>query len=202
MSIFNIFTKPKTSRIDNYRFYHTGIIDYGYTPQGLRWHSKQSQEIRFDQLLALLPLDASSVVDAGCGFGDLYGYIRSIGKHSLHYTGLDSLEIMVEEATKRTQGTIYRCDILLDSLPNAEFYLCSGALNILTRKAAFQFIERCFNASSRGMIFNFLEGDKESKTFNYLRESSIKALGEKLNARVVLRRNYYENDCTAAFYKL
>jgi len=189
------------NRIDNQKFYHSGIADHGYTPQGLRWHSKQSQEIRFQQLLALLPSDTESVVDAGCGFGDLCGYIRSNGKYSLRYIGLDALEIMVEEATMRTQERIYQCDILVDPLPEAEFYLCSGALNILTKNAAFQFIERCYRASSRGVIFNFLEGNKDSKTFNYLREGDIKYLGEKLDARVIFRRHYYESDCTAAFYK-
>lgn len=202
MSILKIFSQKKTNKIDNYRFYASGIIDHGYTPQGLRWHSKQSQEIRFEQLLALLPLDTKSIADAGCGFGDLYGYICLSEKYSLHYIGLDALEIMVEEAIKRTrQVAIYRCDILNDPLPMAEFYLCSGALNILTQNAAFRFIERCYDASSRGVIFNFLEGNKDSKTFNYLRGSDIKALGEKLGANVVFRRRYYECDCTAAFYK-
>lgn len=189
------------NRVDNELFYHSGIIRHGYTPQGLRWHSKQSQEIRFDQLLLLLPSDALSVADAGCGFGDLCGYFRSAGKHLLRYIGLDSLDIMVKEASIRTGEAVFHCDILTDPLPPAEFYLCSGALNILTRKAAYRFIERCYRASSRGMIFNYLEGNKESKTFNYLKESDITRLGEKLGARVVFRRHYYENDCTAAFYK-
>lgn len=201
MNGFKIFTKQKTNRIDNHHFYHSGILDHGYTPQGLRWHSKQSQEVRFHQLLSLLPLDAESIVDAGCGFGDLCGYIRSKKKYSLRYVGLDSLEIMVNEASKRTNEAVYQCDILHDSLPEAEFYICSGALNILTRNAAYLFIERCYNASSRGIIFNFLAGDKDSKTFNYLKEGDIKRLGEKLNGRVVFRRHYYESDCTVAFYK-
>ncbi|HEX5710445.1 MAG TPA: class I SAM-dependent methyltransferase [Sulfuricurvum sp.] len=189
------------NRVDNQHFYNSGISKYGYTPQGLHWHSRKSQEVRFYQLVSLLPLDTVSVVDAGCGFGDLYDYIRSYGKHSTRYIGLDALDVMVEEAARRTGEMIYQCDILHGSLPNAEFYLCSGALNILTREAAYQFITRCFNASSRGMIFNFLEGKKESKTFNYLQLSHIKHLGEKLGARVIFRQNYYDSDCTAAFYK-
>ena len=201
MSSFNFWKKKKTNRIDNGRFYASGINNHGYTPQGLRWHSKHSQEVRFDQLLSLLPHDAQSIVDAGCGFGDLYGYLRSQGWRSLDYVGLDSLQIMVDEALRRTQVPIYHCDILLDPLPESEFYLCSGALNILTHDAAFLFIERCFRVSSRGMIFNFLEGNDKSKTFNYLLKSEIERLGEKLGARVVFRRDYYESDCTAAFYK-
>lgn len=63
------------NRIDNDRFYISGIIDHGLTPQGLRWHSAHSQEIRFEQLFSLLPAGSFSIVDAGCGFGDLYHYI-------------------------------------------------------------------------------------------------------------------------------
>ncbi len=200
--MITIFAKQKKmNRIDNYHFYHSGIIDYGFTPQGLRWHSQQSQEIRFEQLISLLPLDTASIVDAGCGFGDLCGYIRSNGKHIVDYIGLDALKIMVDEASNRTQETIFQCDILHDPLPSAEFYLCSGALNILTENAAFKFIERCYDASSRGVIFNFLEGDKDSKVFNYMQEADIQRLGKTLNAQVVFCRNYYESDCTAAFYK-
>jgi hypothetical protein len=119
----------------------------------------------------------------------------------VRYIGLDSLEVMVQEASLRTGDEIYKCDILTDPLPEAEFYLCSGALNILTHNAAYRFIERCYTASSRGVIFNFLEGNQESKTFNYLRMSKINALAEKLSAQILFRRHYYDNDCTVAFYK-
>jgi len=189
------------NRVNNEHFYQVGIEDHGYTPQGLRWNSRESQEVRFHQLVTLLPLDTQSIVDAGCGFADLCGYIRAQGKHTLTYIGLDALDVMVDEAAFRTKETIYRCDILTDPLPKAEFYLCSGALNILTPHATTLFIQRCYNASSRGVIFNFLEGTKHSKTFNYLQASSIQKLGEKLGARIVFRRHYYDNDCTAAFYK-
>ncbi|HLD23096.1 MAG TPA: class I SAM-dependent methyltransferase [Sulfuricurvum sp.] len=189
------------NRIDNEHFYHSGILKYGYTPQGLRWHSRDSQEIRFSQIVSLLPLDTLSVVDAGCGFGDLCTYIRSNKRYTLRYIGLDSLELMVEEASRRTGEAIYQCDILNDPLPDGEFYLCSGALNILTHNAAYRFIERCYDASSRGVIFNFLEGDQESKTYNYLHASQISKLAEELGAQTFFRRHYYENDCTVAFYK-
>jgi SAM-dependent methyltransferase len=202
LKLFRRIAALKTNRIDNRRFYHDAILDFGYTVKALRWHSQESQEIRFDQLLALLPPDTASIVDAGCGFADLYPYIKKYGKHHPEYIGLDALESMVEEAKRRTEGAeVFACDVLNDPLPEGEFYLCSGALNTLTPIGALQFIERCFHASSRGIIFNFLEGNKVSKTFNYLPAERIARLGEKLGAKVVFRRNYYEHDCTAAFYK-
>jgi hypothetical protein len=51
------------------------------------------------------------------------------------------------------------------------------------------------------MVFNFLEGEKESKTYNYLQADKLKKLGQEMGAQVVFRRGYYEKDCTVAFYK-
>lgn len=201
MNIFSLFTKKKSNRIDNSRFYHAAISDHGFTPKGLRWHSLYSQEIRFEQLLSFVPDDALSIVDAGCGFGDLCVYARKQKHRTFAYTGLDMLEVMVDEAHRRTGETILLCDILRDPLPSAEFYLCSGALNILTKEASFAFIEQCYRASTRGFIFNFLEGDKASPIYNYLSKTDVENLGVRLNAKIVFRNDYYESDCTAAFYK-
>lgn len=203
--MFLHYTNFKSSnlmdRVNQEDFYQDGIFEHGLTAEGLRWHSRQSQEIRFHQLVSLLPFNTASIVDAGCGFGDLYTYLCAHGKDSIHYIGLDALDIMVKEAQKRTGQSIYQCDILHDSLIEGEFYICSGALNILTLEGGYRFIQRCYEASTRGIIFNFLEGKKTSKTYNYLQAHKIEKLGEKLGARVIFRRGYYENDCTVAFYK-
>jgi SAM-dependent methyltransferase len=188
-------------RVNTEEFYNDGIFEHGLTAQGLKWHSRQSQEVRFHQLLSLLPLNTASIVDAGCGFGDLYLYLSSHSKKCIDYIGLDSLDIMVKEARQRTGQPIYQCDILYDPLVQGEFYLCSGALNILTKNGGYRFIQRCYEASSRGMVFNFLEGEKESKTYNYLQADKLKKLGQEMGAQVVFRRGYYEKDCTVAFYK-
>lgn len=188
-------------RVNKEDFYQDGILEHGLTAQGLRWHSRQSQEVRFHQLVSLLPFDTASIVDAGCGFGDLFDYLHIHGKDSIHYIGLDALDIMVKEARKRTGQSIYQCDILSDPLIEGEFYVCSGALNILTLEGGYRFIERCYSASSRGFIFNFLEGKNQSKTYNYLQAHKIEKLGERLGARVIFCRGYYDNDCTVAFYK-
>jgi len=189
------------SRVDNATFYHASITEYGLNARGVHWHSSQAQEIRFKQLLALLPADTRSVVDAGCGFGDLYWYMSDNQRTSIEYIGLDALEVMVSEAQIRTGRTIYQSDILNDPLPSGEFYLCSGALNILTRYEAHRFIRRCYDASSRGVIFNFLEGEDTSSTYNYLQINQIETLGHHLGARLKFRTGYYKEDCTVAFYK-
>lgn len=64
-------------KIDNKSFYSTAIEMYGITAKGVNWHSKESQNLRFEIILEMLPSEMSSysVADAGCGFGDLYLYM-------------------------------------------------------------------------------------------------------------------------------
>lgn len=185
----------------NKQFYHKAVFKNGLTPQGLGWHSKASQEVRFHQILSLLPDPLNSVVDAGCGYGDFCLYLRKHRSTPIGYLGLDALSIMVHETKRRTGEKALRCDILEDDLPEGEYYVCSGALNILTKEQSFRFIERCYEASIRGIVFNFLEGEKHSRTYNYLTLSDIQCLGDQLGARCVFRRHYYEQDCTVAVFK-
>lgn len=189
------------SRTDNKRFYYSAISEFGLTPQGLHWNSRYSQEIRFQQILDLLPLDTKSIVDAGCGFGDMYKYMVRKNRASINYIGLDSLDKMVEEASKQTKQKIYKCDILNDELIESEFYICSGALNILKKNEVYDFIKRCYDVSSRGVIFNFLEGQDNSYTYNHSHLNDIKDFGQILGATIIHRNKYYNNDCTVAFYK-
>ncbi|NVL90353.1 MAG: hypothetical protein HWN69_05065, partial [Desulfobacterales bacterium] len=41
------------------------------------WGSEESQKCRFGVLCQLDDLSGKSVLDVGCGLGDLYGYLRN-----------------------------------------------------------------------------------------------------------------------------
>lgn len=191
-------------RVNNEQFYAASLRKHGVSAQGVQWRSVENQRIRFEQIVSMILREGETlrIVDAGCGFGDLYRYLVPIAGERLHYIGLDSYSVMAEIARKRTQGEIRCLDVLHDPLPMADYYVCSGALNILTPYESHRFIRRCFEASERGFVFNFLEGSDESETYNYLHARTIEALARDLNARCVLKRGYLKDDCTAAFYKV
>lgn len=190
-------------RVDNEHFYAASLKKHGATAQGVHWRSEDNQRIRFDQIVSLIPYngDAIRIVDAGCGLGDLYRYLHPLMKENLDYIGLDSYDAMAAIAAQRAGGEIRCLDVLHDVLPHADYYVCSGALNILTPYESRRFIRRCFDASKRGFVFNFLEGEDNSSTYNYIRADSIEALARDLNARCILKRGYLSDDCTAAFYR-
>ena len=78
-------------RIDNERFYTSAIEKYGTTARGVNWASKRNQQLRFLEILKLLPDDLSqvSIVDAGCGFGDFYTFLEKKKRVPQSYLGID-----------------------------------------------------------------------------------------------------------------
>jgi SAM-dependent methyltransferase len=190
-------------RIDNEQFYSAALKRHGMGPQGVHWNSEHSQHTRFKIIASLLPDDLSTttLVDAGCGFGDFYLYLDNEGRRPKHYTGLDCMDEMIEEAKQRVNGNVRCCDILHDTLETADFYICSGAMNILKRFETHLFITRCYEHSEKGFVFNLLEGEDASLVYNYFTCEEIQKLGYDLGARVDIKRGYLKRDFTAAFYK-
>ena len=190
------------ARIDSHKFYTSSIAKYGISPKGLHWNSKQSQEVRFQTLVELLPSKIEALGDAGCGFGDLYLYMKSEKREPKRYVGIDSLHKMCAIASKKTSCEIIMADICKEELPILDYYVCSGALNILTKFETYQFIRNCYTSSKKGFIFNALYGDKESKTYNYLSIKAIKKIAKELEVKeLVVREGYLENDITVGFFK-
>lgn len=191
-------------RINSQKFYASSIKTHGITAKGLNWNSKESQEVRFDVILDMLPDDLSefSIADAGCGFGDFYLYMKKQNKNPKKYIGIDSLKEMCDIATKQTECEIIKADICTGLLPDADFYVCSGALNILERFETYQFISNCYESSKKAFIFNILFSDKESQTYNYFSLEHIKDIAKALKVKKMKTTlNYLDKDITVAFLK-
>ncbi|MCD6433440.1 MAG: class I SAM-dependent methyltransferase [Sulfurimonas sp.] len=191
-------------RIDSEKFYTSAIEVHGTTAKGVNWASKENQEIRFDILLEMLPKDLSpfSIVDAGCGFGDLYTYMQKKKKFPKEYIGIDSLIDMYSIASDRTGCEIIIADICKDELPQADYYICSGAMNVLENFETHQFIRNCFMSCEKGFIFNILHGQRDSETYNYISTCQLKKIAKNLGiTKVEFKDGYLEDDITVGFFR-
>lgn len=191
-------------RIDNERFYTSAIELYGTSAKGVNWHSKRTQEIRFDIILELLPKNIKdfSVCDAGCGFGDLYLYMLKKKKEPKKYIGIDTVVDMYSIASEKTAQEIIIADITKDTLVDADYYVCSGAMNVLTNFETHLFIQNCYSTCRHGFIFNILYGESESETYNYLTKDEIKDIASSLHVEnVVFKEDYLSNDISVGFFK-
>src|SRR4051794_26097144 len=76
-------------------YYTERFRAHGATPAGVDWNSRESQDLRFRQLLRLVNgATAFTLLDYGCGFGALAELLPS----EVDYTGFDVSEPMIEHA--------------------------------------------------------------------------------------------------------
>jgi len=147
------------------------IEHYGYKPQALYWSSQEIQFIRFKKLSEMLPRkQACSLLDIGCGFGDLKAYLEEQG-FKLDYTGIDLSADMVRSAGFQYPGIqVFQGD-LFDFNPaekQYDFVLLSGALNEVVEtelegtshqqgQYAKAVIRKMYDSCKQGVAFNLLD---------------------------------------------
>jgi SAM-dependent methyltransferase len=187
--------------LNNQDFYIKAYKKHGISAQGVNWNSKKSQELRFEVLSDLLGTEVLSarIVDAGCGFGELYAYWRAKKIFPKHYVGLDCVQNSIDIANERFEGldVSFTCrDVLKDKLPMADWYVCSGALNILSPFDTWLFLENILKNSKKGIIFNILKGYKKSKNFNYMTKEDIADFAKGKGLEYFIVEGYMKDDMT------
>ncbi len=190
--------------INNEKFYIKAYEKYGLSAQGVNWNSKKSQDIRFEVITEILGKDIakSKIVDAGCGFGELYAYWADRGICPKRYVGLDCVENSIDIAKKRFADLSFICrDVLKDELPLADWYVASGSLNILSSFDTWLFLEKILENSKKGIVFNILQGYVKSKNFNYQSKDDIKDFAKQKGLEYFIVDGYLKNDMTVKIIK-
>ena len=147
-------------------YYTERLAVHGPTARGVDWNSRESQELRFVQLLKLCPSARPFTLnDYGCGYGALLDCLRTRGV-SCDYRGYDAAEAMIAKARELHQGTAGCCFVSEDwALEAADYTVASGIFNV---KLAFDYgewtaymrdtVARLAELSTRGFAFNALTG--------------------------------------------
>lgn len=181
-------------QLDNHTFYKQAILKYGITARGVHWNSKFSQYVRFEVISKYINQEQNiSIIDAGCGFAEYLNFLQNRKLYFKSYIGIDCEEHMIQiSKTRFPNYKFYKLDVLNDKLPFADYYICSGAMNLLTQVQMKNFIKNCFFASNKGFIFNFLK----THSFTNINKDDILSYCKKLSNKVSVEDNYLENDCT------
>ncbi len=193
--------------IDVPAFYAARLATHGETPEAVGWPNREKQELRFEVLCAIAPLSGSSVLDIGCGLGDLRAYLeqtRACGG----YRGVDICPELVEAARRRDpQGNYDTADVLKQKMQPADYVIASGLFglnlgnNVSYREAM---LRRLWNLCERGLAVNFVSTfvDYEEDYLAYSDPRDVFTFCMRaLTHRVVLRHDYLFNDFTIYLYK-
>jgi SAM-dependent methyltransferase len=92
------------------------LARHGTSPASLEWNSRESQQRRFAALADVGLADGDSLLDVGCGIGDLVAWLEAEGV-SVRYTGVDITPAMVERAQTRFPSLPFYQGCLLGGHP-------------------------------------------------------------------------------------
>jgi len=189
------------SYIKSFEKYDGGI-------RSLQWVSYKAAAVRFVNLVEDIEFNNKSVLDVGCGFGDLIPFITSRALH-FKYTGIDLLHEFTDEAQKRYPDYEFITgDYFTKRLGKFDVICCSGALNgrsanvMEDRKAK---IKNMFNKANDALVFNMAGGYKvknsEKSKVYYADSSEILEYCLTLTSRIIFKQHYHNKDFTIALFK-
>lgn len=190
------------------KFYVEQLLKHGeHSPAALHWDSKERQLIRFYVLAMIADLNGHSVLDLGCGVGDMYKFFQE-ENINIRYIGWDIAPEMVKAATKKFPEAVFDVkNILLEKkLPFFDYVLASGTMNIKIsghEEWLYIMVRKMFEIANIGVGFNLLnkQGTADNNTFFASEPKKIEALCKKITKNVVLRQDYLPNDFTIYMYK-
>jgi SAM-dependent methyltransferase len=172
----------------------------------LGWKDAHSQTVRFKALAKIADLNNCSVLDAGCGHGDLFSFLQLLYP-DVQYTGIEQIPEMLETATQRygysSKASFLPGNFITGQIPAADYVLASGSLNYRSSDPDFIFkaIRKLYDSCAQGLGFNllkqinsngFIVAYDKHQIFNYCRT---------LSEKVVLSDDYSDEDFTVMLYR-
>ncbi len=158
---------PNLDRIHSQvgRYYSDKLAEHGETHRGVDWSSRESQFVRFDQLLSLHRggSEPFSILDYGCGYGALVEYLEQ-REFRYEYTGFDISTEMIRAASERfgANATVSFASEH-ERLATADYVVASGIFNVRLETPKLEWsgyiletLGRMWAASKKGMAFNSL----------------------------------------------
>ena len=194
--IRNLYNKRYKSKIQNYKI------------QG--WGTKKSQLKRFEILSKIGLLKNKSILDIGCGLGDLNIFLRK--KKIKKYTGIDISDLFIKHCEKkfRKDNSKFINDDFLNYRfkENYDFIFMSGALNLKFKNKdnlniAKKFIRKAYELSNIGCSFNFLSTkvDYQSIKDFHFDPLEILRICSNITSNFTLKHDYKMYEFTIYIYK-
>ena len=167
-------------------YYGGKVRAHGATPEGVDWNGEISQFVRFAQFRKLLDGEGVfSLNDLGCGYGALYGYLKSYF-HQMCYWGFDLSEDMIAAAREIYVGESDSATFVQSSKPKtrSDYTVASGIFNVRFDVAddewlqyIHQTLDQMAEYSQKGFAFNCLTSyadvDRMRKDLYYANPSSL-----------------------------
>ncbi|WP_448213114.1 class I SAM-dependent methyltransferase [Colwellia sp. MEBiC06753] len=181
------------------QYYQNLLATHGPSVEAVQHVSTESQYKRFEILTSIAP-DINSIIDVGCGLGDMYAYLLQ-HKYQGKYLGLDFVEEFVAAAKESFQAHskagFDTFDITQQNLPHGyDYILLSGVFNnkMLDNEAfMLESIRKMYAACNKGVAFNAMSTYVDFFNDELYYADPLKVFDfckKELTSKVVLKHDY------------
>jgi SAM-dependent methyltransferase len=176
--------------------------------QALGWRGPESQRKRFETLLRLGNFTGSTLLDVGCGYGDLKAFLDQHCR-PFTYIGLDHMPEFINEAKARYGGSadtyFCRTDFTLAQLPQVDYVIASGAFSYRCADPGhyFKMVRKLFEAARIALAFNMLDRTvfPQHDLLTGHDRDEVKKFCRTLAPHVELISGYLDDDFTVFMYR-
>lgn len=187
--------------------YEKSLRQFGPGPKALLWWDYRSMAIRFRELVKDLPVQGRSIMDAGCGLGDLLPFLYAKSTE-FNYLGVDKNKGFIDIAKKRYEGHEFRLgDPFNNKIGTFNIVISSGVMNghdNSSLKQRQKMIANLFDQATEALAFNMaggLEHIPDDTLISYANAQEIFDYCKTLTNRLALNTSYLKNDFTIVMFK-
>lgn len=184
-------------------YYKEKFEQFGRDEKSLGW-SKNKQNVRFHNLCRFFSIQDKSLLDIGCGFGDLLKYLKEEDVNLQSYTGIDLMPQFIEIANKdhpESNHKFLKTDFkdFYSKEKEFDFIVASGIFGFTIKNSEeenYKYIEevigKSFEMSKVGISFDFVSNKvdfKASDTDFYADPAKILNIAYKFSRNVILNNS-------------
>ncbi|MBN1183782.1 MAG: class I SAM-dependent methyltransferase [Bacteroidales bacterium] len=193
--------------------YQERLDHFGYSPATLGWGKEGRQDVRFKVLSELIiARPQSSVLDVGCGFGDLYRFLINNQWHGKYY-GIDIVPGLLNMAKEIDPDiNVFEADVTSSDFPSADvkydFVVASGVFNAKIKLTTNEehikkALIKMYSLSNIAVCVDFMSTyvDFQDPLAFHTDPGWAFNVAKGLSRRVMLRHDYMPYEFTLIIYK-
>lgn len=187
-----------------HRYHRHMIANFGMDSSlALGWREPGDQVLRFEILAEIGDLNGCTVLDAGCGYADLYPFLKQRYPDLRHYYGVEQIPELLKRADEQVgvfpDVTLLKGDFLHTKLPVCDYVFASGSLNY--GQDIFQAITVLYQSCTKGFGLNLLREVRGKGILHAYNPQEVISILQEMRAEVVLRDDYAQEDFTLYAYR-
>jgi SAM-dependent methyltransferase len=189
--------------------YKKSYKKFGRDLKSLKWKNEKAAEKRYKELTSNLDFNNKTILDVGCGFGNIIPFIK-IKTKSFTYTGIDIVPEFIKEAKSTYSEYEFKIfDFTKDEInQNYDIILASGSLNSNrdnNLKWRINIIKKLFAKCNYALTFNMAgdlgETNKKKNNIWYANPLEILKYCLTLTKKISFKTGYTYKDFTVVMYK-